>query len=58
MVYSTVTVTSVKGLTYVFVLVSVISQRTFWLAVVVGVVVAGVDDADATDGTVVVWVVD
>ena len=37
MVYSTVTVTSVKGLVYVLVLVRVSSQRVFWLAVVAGV---------------------
>ena len=47
MVYSTVTVTSTKGLAYVFVLVSVISQRVFWLAVMVGV-----DAEDVTGDTV------
>ena len=41
MVYSTVTVTSVKGFAYVCVLVSVSSQRVFWLAVIV--------DMDAED---------
>jgi hypothetical protein len=50
LVYCTLTVTSVKGLAYVFVLVRVVSQRVFWVAVVVGVAaedVAGVAVAEA-----------
>ena len=57
MVYSTVTVTSRKGLAYVFVLVSVISQRVFWLAVMVGV--EGEDGSDDTAAAAVLgldWV--
>ena len=50
-VYCTLTVTSVKGLAYVFVLVSVISQRVFWLAVMVGV-----EDEDGSDDTAAVAV--
>jgi hypothetical protein len=50
LVYCTLTVTSVKGLAYVFVLVRVISQRVFWFAVVVGMAaeaVTGVTVAEA-----------
>jgi hypothetical protein len=50
LVYCTLTVTSVKGLMYVFVLVRVISQRVFWRAVVVSMpaeAVTGVTVAEA-----------
>jgi hypothetical protein len=45
---------SVKGLAYVFVLVSVVSQRVFWVAVILGV-----DDEDVADDIVAeaAWVV-
>ena len=52
-VYSTLTVTSVKGFAYVCVLVSVISQRVFWFPVIV-------DDEDCANGTAAeaVWALD
>ena len=52
MVYSTVTVTSVKGFTYAFVLVSVSSQRVFWLAVVLGVDAEDVNAATEAEAVV------
>src|SRR6266852_1892761 len=51
-VYSTLTVTSIKGLAYVFVLVRVISQRVFWLAVMVGVDAEDVSDATVAEAVV------
>ena len=50
--YSTLTVTSVKGLAYVLVLVRVISQRVFWLTVIVVI-----DGEDVSDDSVAAAVV-
>jgi hypothetical protein len=52
LVYSTVTVTSRKGLAYVCVLVRVISQRVFWLAVIAGVDAKDVSDAIVAEAVV------
>ena len=52
MVYSTVTVTSRKGLAYVCVLVRVISQRVFWLAVMGDVEAEDVSDATVAEAVV------
>jgi hypothetical protein len=51
-VYSTLTVTSIKGLAYVLVLVRVISQRVFWLAVMGDVEAEDVSDATVAEAVV------
>src|SRR5262249_30359315 len=52
LVYSTVTVTSRKGLAYVCELVRVISQRVFWLAVMGEVEAEDISDATVAEAVV------